>query len=86
MCQHVMTDKGNVMPIQTLRRLLPTEINSPFESEKRIEFDKYIHKRFGDPYKSPDEPVEIPDEYDWEYYCEEKSLIPETDEFAEYAA
>ena len=86
MCQHVMTDKGNVMPIQTLRRLLPTENNSPFESEKRIEFDKYIHKRFGDPFKSPDEPVDIPDEYDWEYYCEEKSSIPETDEYADYAA
>ena len=35
MCQHVLTDKDNVMPIQTLRKLTPSEINSPFELEKR---------------------------------------------------
>ena len=86
MCQHVISDKDNVMPIQRLRRLLPTEVNSPFEQEKRTEFNTYIRKHFGDLYKSPDEPVKLPKEYDRESYCEEDSSIPEADDFSDYAA
>ena len=85
MCQHVLTDKGNVMPIQTLRRLTPSEINSPFELTKRKEFDSYIRKRHGDPMKSV-EPEPIDEDYNWEQYCEENSNILDVDEYADYAA
>ena len=84
MSQHVLTDKGTVMPIQTLRRLTPSEINSPFEIEKRKEFDAFIRKRFGDPISPPEKPIEIPKEYDWEEHLEEPSEIPEVDDYDDY--
>ena len=88
MCQHVLTDKGNVMPIQTLRRLTPSEINSPSELEERKCFDKFIKKRFGNTLRSGlnEETDEIPKEYDWESFCEEPSTIPDVDDFADYEA
>ena len=70
MCQHIMIDKGNVMSIQTLKIPLPTEVNSPFELDKIIKFDKFIRKPFGDPFKSPVESIVLQEEYEYESYCE----------------
>ena len=41
------------MSIQTFKIPLPTEVNSLFEFDKIIKFDKFIRKPFGDPFKSP---------------------------------
>lgn len=85
MCQHVLTEKGTVMPIQTLRRLTPAEVNSPFEVEKRRNFDSFIRKRFGDPLNAPNH--KVPDVYDWEKHIEEpESTMPNSDDYADYAA
>ena len=84
MSQHVLTHKGTVMPIQTLRRLTPAEVNSPFEIEKRNEFDKFIRKRFGNSISPPNTPVEIPKAYDWEEHLEEPSEVPDVDDYEDY--
>ena len=87
MSQYVLTEKGNVMPIQTLRRLLPSEMNSPFEIDKRKSFDSFITRKFGTPYSPPENGVSedgLSPEYDWEKHLEEPSDIPDADEFEDY--
>ena len=85
MCQNILTEKGTVMPLQTVRRLTPAEVNSPFEVDKRKAFDTFIYKRFGDPSASPEKGV--PDVYDWSSHLEEpEAQMPEADDFADYAA
>ena len=37
MTQFVLTEKGQVMPIQTIRKLMPSELINPSEIEKRKE-------------------------------------------------
>lgn len=94
MCQHVLTNKGHVMPIQTLRSLTPAEMNSPFEQEQRKEFDRFVNKKFGTPLQAPKIPLEkdLPQEYDWEDYLdgdtgiEEPSDIPDADEYDDFEA
>ena len=55
MSQHVLTESGEVLPVQTLRRLTPAEIASPIEVAKRERMDAYITKRFGDSKHVPDD-------------------------------
>ena len=51
MSQNVLLMNGKVMPVQTLRSLTETEIDSELEQKKRQEFDNAIFKLYGD-YKS----------------------------------
>ena len=53
MSQFVLTEKGTVMTIQTLRSLTPAEMNSPSESKKREDFMKTIIFKFGDSRNPP---------------------------------
>ena len=48
MSQSVLTDSGEVLPIQTLRRLNESEVNNEFEKEIRKEYDMRIKTRYGD--------------------------------------
>lgn len=48
MSQYVLTDKGTVIPIQTLRSLTPAEYNSPTETQARNAFDNFIKIKYGD--------------------------------------
>ena len=48
MAMWVLNDKGNVLPYQSIRPLLPSEIDSPVERNKRIAFDNQIKIRHGD--------------------------------------
>ena len=87
MAQYVMTDKGQVMPIQTLRRLTKSELNNPFEIESRKSFDEFIQRKYGDPYKPSDitdatEPT--PEEIMIDFGIEEKSTIPHSDSYSNY--
>ena len=42
MAQHVLTEQGTVIPIQTLHSLTPVEYNSPTEKLRRDSFNSYI--------------------------------------------
>ena len=48
MSQHVLTESGEVLPVQTLRRFTPSELASPIDTAKRERMDQIIRKRFGD--------------------------------------
>ena len=47
MTQYVLTDKGTVMTIQTLRSLMPAEMNSPTETKKPNRYMNIITAKFG---------------------------------------
>ena len=53
MSQWVLTVTGDVMPIQTLRRLTPGELNSPSMRVRQKEFDEAISSRVGHCMKTP---------------------------------
>ena len=53
MTQFVLTEKGTVIRIQTLRSLAPAEMNSPSESKKKKDFMKIITLKFGDSRNPP---------------------------------
>lgn len=72
MAQHVVNDKGNVVPRRTLRPLTISELNSVSEIEKRKQFDDTIKARFGDSMSIPSKPP--PEEFD------ETDFIVEDDE------
>ena len=59
MWQWVLTAKGEVMPIQTLRALTPAEINNPSMKERMKAFDEFIRSKFGDSgSKAPPQPTD----------------------------
>ena len=83
MSQFVLTEKGQVMPIQMIRKLTPSEMLNPSEVEKRKEFDAYIKQRYGDSITPPKEPIDdIPNDYDWTSHI--ASDIPEVDDIDDY--
>ena len=47
MAQYVLTDKGTVITIQTMRSLTPAEVNSPTETKKREVYMNLITLKFG---------------------------------------
>ena len=48
MSQNVMMESGEVLPVQTVRKLTPSEEASPTEEGKRKKMDEYIREIFGD--------------------------------------
>ena len=54
MSQRVMTERGEVLPVQTLRTLTQAEIDNPSEKKQRERFDEYIRNRYGDSINPPD--------------------------------
>ena len=54
MSQHVLTEAGEVLPVQTLRKLSQAELSSPTEIEKRNKLDAKIRERYGDSKNVPD--------------------------------
>lgn len=52
MSQWVLTAGGQVLPIQTLRRLTPAEMATPEIKRRQYDFDRFIKKRFGDRFKT----------------------------------
>lgn len=52
MCYNVLSQKGKVLPVSTLRSLTPAERSDPTLSERIQSFDNFIRERFGDPYTS----------------------------------
>ena len=48
MSQNVMTESGEVLPVQTVLKLTPSEESSPTEEGKRKKMDEYIREIFGD--------------------------------------
>ena len=76
MSQHVLTESGEVLPVQTLRRLAPSEIASPTEVNKWNKMDEKIRKHYGDSRKVPETWVQHrkkpddPDQIDGPEYIE----------------
>ena len=59
MSQWVLTAKGEVMPIQTLRALTPAEQNNPAMKERMTAYDNFIRSKFGDSAnKAPPQPTD----------------------------
>ena len=54
MSQYVLTDAGEVIPIQTLRKLTQSELDGEHDLQQRKAFDESIRKRFGDHKAPPD--------------------------------
>lgn len=85
MSQWILTDKGQVLPFQTVRALTPAEINNPAQAEQRRELDKFWRKKFGDSINPPpEEDTQVPDEYKWDLVLD--SLTPEADDIPDYDA
>ena len=53
MSQWVLTAGGEVMPIQTLRALTPSEYNRPSMRDRMRDFDDFIKRKFGDSIRPP---------------------------------
>ena len=88
MSHWISTEKGIVLPFQTVRRLLPSEIDRPSEIEKRREYDKFMRNKYGDSITGPSEDLEsqpdVLDRYLWEPVSQ--SSVPEVDDFDDYDA
>ena len=54
MSQHVLTEAGEVLPVQMLRKLTPAELSSATEIEKRNNMDLKIRERYGNSRNVPD--------------------------------
>ena len=54
MSQHVLIEQGEVIPIQTCRKLTKSEVENPIEVERRKKMDTYILKRYGDAKSVPE--------------------------------
>ena len=54
MSQYVLTDSGEVIPIQTLRKLTQSERDSEHEGHQRNIYNERIRKRYGDHRSPPD--------------------------------
>ena len=54
MSQYVLTESGEVLPIQTIRKLLPSELTCEAEKGKREKMDEYITQRYGDSKSVPE--------------------------------
>ena len=52
MSQHVLLERGKVIPFQTIQSLTQAEVDSPLEKVKRDAFDKAIQDLYGD-HKAP---------------------------------
>ena len=57
MSQWIMDIKGNVIPRQTFRKLTPSEIKSPIEEKKRVNFDDEVKSRHGDSINLPEDDI-----------------------------
>ena len=58
LCYNVLSKKGKIIPVSTLRSLTKAELNNPVRKERIRVFDSFVRKRFGDPYSSPKTPLE----------------------------
>jgi len=71
MSQWVLTITGDVMPIQTLRKLTKSEIFNPSMQLRMKEYDLKIRNRYGDSMTTADEPNDEQDESDEIIYNED---------------
>ena len=81
MIQHILTDTGEVLPLQNIWGLTHAEINSSVEDEKRKRVNLIIRAKFGNSLQPPTLISEEPSKYN---DIEEPSKIPEVDDFADY--
>ena len=73
--------QGAVLPLETIRRLTPAEINIPVEDDKRKWSNLIIREKIGDSLQPPTPISEEPSKYD---DVEELSKISEWDDFNNY--
>lgn len=89
MSQWVLTETGNVLPLQTFRALTPAEINSPAEQDKMACFTAAINAKLGNS-SNPPPPVDSSqgenphDDPEIELPPYEDSEIPEADDVNDY--
>ena len=84
MSQHVLTEDGNVLPLQTIRRLTPAELISEVEKDKMAEFNRKIKKKWGDSITPPE--VEVTPEAYVPYADEHGNTeeLPDADDIPDY--
>ena len=89
MSQWVSTINGEVMPIQTLRRLTSSEMNSDAMKKRMEQYDAQIKKRLGDSTKAAPQSKEPYPEHEDDnddfipyegLYGEKQSVLPEDDD------
>ena len=87
MSQWVLTDTGDVLPIQTCRKLTEAEYCNATLKEQMHEFDRFVRKRFGDSRKAPADVDQHPvGNKDFSYYDDDDdgtSELPEVDDIGD---
>ena len=84
MSQWAMNQNGNVLPIQTLRKLRDDEVSCPLNTKEREDFDSSIQKRHGTSISPPDPslPIEVEPAYD--ETGDASQSIPDADDLPDY--
>ena len=84
MSQYVLTDKGTVMTIQTLRSLTPAEMNSQTETNKRKKYMDSVTTKFGNSSQPPPNWTKN-NKGKWDDDIEDKTAVEKAEtELAEY--
>ena len=79
-----MNQNGNVLPIQTLRKLREDEISCPASIKEREDFDAAIQNRHGTSISLPEAPPPIDIEPAYSSTSEAESSMPDVDEISDY--
>ena len=79
-----MNKNGNVLPIQTLRKLRDDELSCELDIKEREDFDANIQRRHGTSLSLPKEPIPVEVEPVYESRCESEQGMPEADDIPDY--
>ena len=81
LCYNVLSEKGKVIPVSTLRSLTKAELNSPVLKERVSVFDSFVKERFGDPYSSPKTPLKSYVDADYAVDVEDEKKVDFNDAY-----
>ena len=84
MSQWAMNKNGNVLPIQTLRKLRDDELSCELDIKERESFDVNIQRRHGTSLSPPKEQIPIEVEPVYESRSESEQSMPEADDIPGY--
>ena len=79
-----MNKNGNVLPIQTLRKLRDEELSCELDIKEREDFDANIQRRYGTSLSPPKEPIPVEIEPVYESRSESEQSMPEADNIPDY--
>ena len=85
MSQWVLTSTGDVLPIQTCRRLTESEKDNAELKEKMMEFTTFVKDKFGNSSKEPETPLDhVPIQEYYEDDVDEQVHMPDADDIGDF--